>query len=70
MRSGAWLLALMLCGPALADEPWFEEVAAESGIRFEHVRAVKVRTWFPEIMSGGGCWLDYDADEDLDLYLV
>ncbi|MCI0485074.1 MAG: VCBS repeat-containing protein [Blastocatellia bacterium] len=53
-----------------AKDVWFEEVALASGVDFEHIRARKVRYWFPEIMSGGGAWLDYDGDGALDLYLV
>ena len=59
-------------GRATAAESgaWFEEVTAEAGIDFEHVRANPVRYWFPEIMSGGAAWCDVDGDDWLDLYLV
>lgn len=56
--------------PADQVQPWFEEVSAEVGLTFRHVSGHKTRHWFPEIMSGGLCLLDYDNDGDLDVYFV
>ncbi len=49
---------------------WFEDASAIAGIDFQHIRADSIRYWFPEIMSGGAAWLDYDGDGYIDLYLV
>ena len=76
------LLLLTACGgkepgpaapaarPPAASPPWFEEVAAQSGIDFRHVRGSKQRFWFPEIMGSGLAWIDYDGDGKIDLYCV
>ncbi|MAB79059.1 MAG: hypothetical protein CMJ89_06855 [Planctomycetes bacterium] len=55
---------------AASDEPWFEEIAAETGIDFVHRSGVPVQFWFPEIATGGVGLLDYDGDGLLDVYFV
>ena len=72
-------LLLLLASCATPDKPaptepenlaWFQESSSELGLNFQHVRAEEVQYHFPEIMSGGAAWIDYDGDGFLDLYLV
>ena len=53
-----------------AVSPWFVESSVESGIAFSHIRAEEIQYNFPEIMSGGAAWIDYDGDGFQDLYLI
>jgi hypothetical protein len=49
----------------------FENVALEAGIDFTHGAFVKGLSMDPQAaMSGGLCWIDYDNDGWMDLYLV
>ena len=56
--------------PPPPPSPWFQDIAATAGINFKHVRASNSNFYFPEIMSGGIGWVDFDNDGLLDLYLV
>jgi hypothetical protein len=80
-RRGTALVALCLvaaCTPVAergspGGEPAaraFVEVAAASGIDFRHVSGAAGAFLLPEIMGGGGGFLDYDGDGFLDMYLV
>ncbi len=57
-------------GKPAPAEVWFEEVAQQSGLQFQHMRGLKQRFWYPEIVGAGLCWLDYDGDGHPDLYAV
>ncbi len=57
-------------GKPAPSDVWFEEVAQQSGLEFQHMRHLTQRYWFPEIVGAGLCWIDYDRDGNPDLYVV
>jgi hypothetical protein len=67
---------LVACGPeeeeiSSAEGPHFTNVAAEVGLDFEHGAFRWDVSGDPVAMMGGGlCWLDYDQDGWLDLFVV
>jgi hypothetical protein len=64
---------LASCGPRPTAHPTsarFREVAAETGLRFQHFTGATGQFYLPEIMGSGVALLDYDADGDLDVFLV
>jgi enediyne biosynthesis protein E4 len=48
----------------------FRDVAAGSGLRFQHVNGASGQFHLPEIMGAGGALFDYDGDGDLDVLLL
>jgi hypothetical protein len=73
MRKQFALPALAACSlvacrssPPLA----FRDAAQETGLVFQHVPGISGQFYLPEIMGSGVALLDYDADGDLDVYLV
>ncbi|MBM3810653.1 MAG: CRTAC1 family protein [Acidimicrobiia bacterium] len=48
----------------------FRDVAAETGLQFQHQPYPSGKFYMPEIMGAGVALLDYDNDGDLDVYLI
>jgi len=82
---GAVLVAVFGCGgedrspakpaesaatPPAPPAPWFQEVAAASGLDYVHVAYHTQHFWMPEISPGGVAFLDADGDGWLDVYCV
>jgi len=69
-------LPLALAAPARAFNPenrgqvTFLDVAAQAGIIFRHDNASSAEKYLIETMGSGCCWIDYDQNGLLDLYLV
>jgi hypothetical protein len=54
--------------PQQAD--WFVDAAKETGLDFVHFNGMTGDNLYPEIMAPGVALLDYDNDDDLDVFVV
>ena len=56
--------------PPSPSLPTFTDVAAQAGIRFQHLNGSPEKNYIFEAKGGGVCLLDYDGDGLLDIYFV
>ena len=57
-------------GEQLPGGAFFVDVAAESGVEFNHTAGGRGDYYLIETMGAGGAFFDYDGDGFLDIYLV
>jgi hypothetical protein len=53
-----------------AGQPWFDEVAASTGLTFTHFNGMTGEFLYPELMAPGVALFDFDNDGDLDVFIV
>jgi hypothetical protein len=51
-------------------EEWFTDRTRDSGLDFVHFNGMTGRFRFPEVIPPGVALLDYDADDDLDVFVA
>ena len=82
----AYYISIISCGNPSQDTPelqapsereknqknsiTFVDVARDIGLNWRHDNGASVYKYFPETMSGGGGFFDFDNDGDLDVYTV
>jgi enediyne biosynthesis protein E4 len=49
---------------------WFTDRAKEAGLDFVHINGSSGQLFIPEILAPGAALFDYDADGDLDVFLI
>lgn len=80
-QRGLWLLVVVAAGchsdsaELLVDSPtieppWFEDVTRQSGINFVQDPGPEGSYFMPQSMGTGAALIDFDADGDLDIYLL
>jgi hypothetical protein len=70
MTKRAVFLAAALAALAANPSPTFRDIAAKAGLKDAIISGGPKKNYVLEVNGSGTCWLDYNGDGWLDLYLV
>jgi enediyne biosynthesis protein E4 len=71
MDKKTWLLTLVICcASGNQTLSWFREEAAARGLKFQHFHGGTGQYYLPESLGSGVALIDYDGDDDLDVYCL
>ncbi|MFN3323826.1 MAG: CRTAC1 family protein [Bryobacteraceae bacterium] len=70
MRYRIWLIPVLLATASGPNPATFRNVAAKAGLNQVIVSGGEKKNYVLEVNGSGACWLDYNNDGWMDLYLV
>jgi hypothetical protein len=70
MRHAFWLIPILLCAALAPPSVTFRDIAGRAGLNAVISSGGAQKNYVLEVNGSGACWLDYNGDGWMDLYLV